>query len=331
MLKQIYISDSGVVYLSYEDVEVLFDDNIYYDEKYNQVISTSDTKVAVAPIDETKIVINNEEKDVLGAVIEKEGVLYIPISEIQEVYNIEVSYIPETDIAIIDILSKGMITAELKEDVVLKYRPRSLSKDAAMVQAGERVSCFYTTSAGWRQIRRDNGETGYLKANMLTDEIIIRQDIEKRGAAKKITVNTKGETKITKEDKVVNVKIAELFKIVSQDNIGVDKNASDNTDTNKYDLWTTVSNKGVEKQLEVFMADYKLRSDLINKIVELSQEYELNGVNIDFKNINNMENFERFIIELTPRLRDIDMSVCVTVKDGIDKEKIKNIVDYVIE
>jgi len=331
LLQEIYISDSGIVYLSYEDVERLFDSTIYYDKKYDQVITTSDTSVAFIPVKGTKVLINNEEKDIIDTLITNQGVLYIPISEIQEVYDISVRYAYETNIVIIDNLNKGMITAELKENVILKFRPRALSKDVCEVQEGERVSCFYTTSAGWRQVRTDDGITGYLKANMLKNEMIIRQDIPKRGEAKIISVNSKGETKITKEDKTINVKIAELFKIISQDNIGIDKNASDNTDTNKYELWTTISNKGVERQIEIFLADSKIRNDLINKIAELSLEYGLNGVNVDFRNIEGIKNFERFLIELAPRLRNNGINICVTMGEGIVKENIKDIVDYVIE
>ena len=42
----IYINENGTIYMSQEDIKNLFDENIYYDEKYNQIITTSYNKVS---------------------------------------------------------------------------------------------------------------------------------------------------------------------------------------------------------------------------------------------------------------------------------------------
>ena len=58
---------------------------------------------------------------------------------------------------IIDELDQGMIKAKVSEESDIKYKPRRLSKNIGTVKQGESVSCFYTTSKGWRQIRTENG------------------------------------------------------------------------------------------------------------------------------------------------------------------------------
>lgn len=50
----IYVNENETVYMSEEDVKNIFDSTIYYDEKYNQIITTSDTKVANIAINEKK-------------------------------------------------------------------------------------------------------------------------------------------------------------------------------------------------------------------------------------------------------------------------------------
>ena len=99
-----------------------------------------------------------------------------------------------------------------------------------------------------------------------------------------------------------------------------------------YELWTTIGNSGLESQTNIILEEYQSRNNIINLITNLLLENELNGVIIDFKGINNSENFERFIIELTPRLREMGISVGIHFNDeNINKDKIKTIVDYIVQ
>ena len=66
---------------------------IYYDEKYNQIITTSDTKVANIAIDEKEMIINGTSESMMNAILKINDNIYLPIEEMENVYNIEVSYI----------------------------------------------------------------------------------------------------------------------------------------------------------------------------------------------------------------------------------------------
>lgn len=172
---------------------------------------------------------------------------------------------------------------------------------------------------------------GYIKANKLTNEYIIRHDIVPRGEAKAISVNENNVAKIIKDNKNVDVAILKLFNIVSQNEININEEISKSIGTESHELWATISNEGVEQQLELFLSDYKLREDLIENIVKISLENKVDGINVNFLNLANQTNFERFIIELAPRLREKELSICITMDETINKDKIKSIVDYVIE
>ena len=89
------------------------------------------------------------------------------------------------------------------------------------------------------------------------------------------------------------------------------------------------------------MNDYKLRQNLINDIVSLVVKYDLDGINIDFENMYEKDKklFNRFIIELAPRLREIGavISVDVTAPDGsenwsmcYDRHTIGKVADYIV-
>ncbi|MBQ3145870.1 MAG: hypothetical protein IJB90_04865 [Clostridia bacterium] len=154
---EIYVNEKGTIYISEEDVKNLFDENIFYDEKYNQIITTTDTKVANIVIDEKEMIINDSNQPMIDAVIRINDIIYLPISDMTMVYNIDVKYIESTNRVIIDNLDKGMIKAIVTEKTDIKFKPRGLSKDIGTLKQGQSIYCFYTTSKGWRQIRTEDG------------------------------------------------------------------------------------------------------------------------------------------------------------------------------
>lgn len=103
------------------------------------------------------MVINGVKQELNSKVLLKDGVIYIPISDLELVYNISVQYIESTDIVVIEKLNQGLIKAEVEENAKLKYKPRLISKGVGTVEQGETVSCYYTTSKGWRLIRKEDG------------------------------------------------------------------------------------------------------------------------------------------------------------------------------
>ena len=153
----IYVNENGTIYISEEDVQNLFDPTIYHDDKYNQIITTSDTKVANIAINENQMVVNNSTVSMLDSIIKINENIYLPISDMTIVYNIDVEYIESTNRVIIDELNKGIIKATISEETDIKYKPRGLSKNIGTLKEGESVYCFYTTSKGWRQIRTSDG------------------------------------------------------------------------------------------------------------------------------------------------------------------------------
>ena len=69
---------------------------------------------------------------------------------------------------------------------------------------------------------------------------------------------------------------------------------------------------------------------MIDGVVKQAMKDNLNGVYVNFDGIDNEQNFERFLIELAPRLREIGQSTCVKMSSGMNEDNIKNIVDYIV-
>lgn len=297
----LYINENKTVYMSEEDVRELFDENIYYDQEYNQIITTSYTKVANIEIEEKQMNVNDSKVNMLDAIIKINDKIYLPISDMELVYNIKIKYIEETNRVVIENLNRGLIKATVTDNASIKFKQRSLSKDAGEVVKGEQVNCYYTTSRGWRQIRTENGTVGYIKANKLDDEYIIRQDMEQKQKAKKIKID-------------------------------LSQNQFNYTDENgEVKLWQTINLKSMSNDIEEMLKDYKTRTQTIDVVMNLLGGNDIKGININFDGIEDKEVCKRFAIELSPKLREIGITTCVTLTKDMKTKEYENIVDYIAE
>lgn len=297
----LYINENKTVYMSEEDVRELFDENIYYDQQYNQIITTSYTKVANIEIEEKQMNVNDSKVNMLDAIIKINDKIYLPISDMELVYNIKIKYIEETNRVVIENLNRGLIKATVTDNASIKFKQRSLSKDVGEVVKGEQVSCYYTTSRGWRQIRTENGTVGYVKANKLDDEYIIRQDMEQKQKARKIKID-------------------------------LSENQFNYTDENgEVKLWQTINLKSMSNDIEEMLKDYKTRTQTIDVVMNLLGGNDIKGININFDGIEDKEVCKRFAIELSPKLREIGITTCVTLTKDMKTKEYENIVDYIAE
>lgn len=297
----LYINENKTVYMSEEDVRELFDENIYYDQQYNQIITTSYTKVANIEIEEKQMNVNDSKVNMLDAIIKINDKIYLPISDMELVYNIKIKYIEETNRVVIENLNRGLIKATVTDNASIKFKQRSLSKDVGEVVKGKQVSCYYTTSRGWRQIRTENGTVGYVKANKLDDEYIIRQDMEQKQKAKKIKID-------------------------------LSQNQFNYTDENgEVKLWQTINLKSMSNDIEEMLKDYKTRTQTIDVVMNLLGGNDIKGININFDGIEDKEVCKRFAIELSPKLREIGITTCVTLTKDMKTKEYEKIVDYIAE
>lgn len=326
----VYIGEEGGVYLSKDDIAGIFDKNIYYDEESSTIVTTSNTKTASFCVAENQMVINGVKQNLNSKVMQIDGTIYIPVSELELVYNISVNYIEENDVVVIENLNQGLIKAQVEEEAKIKYKPRLISKKVGEVQIGETVSCYYTTSKGWRLIRKEDGTLGYVKANVLTNEYIVRQDFDDTIETKQVELNLTDGTRFSlynSNQEATEIKIRTLFSFGANGTIGINQ---ENFETGDELIWATISNKGLEKQTNQMISNYKTRTELIDTIVSFVSKYRIRGINIDFQDVVEQNNFDRFIIELTPRLRELGITTNVVLNNSFKETSFVGIVDFLI-
>ena len=96
---------------------------------------------------------------------------------------------------------------------------------------------------------------------------------------------------------------------------------------NNITLGATVTLSGSMNEL---CSSYTTRTCLINVLYNEFVNNNISVICIDFDDIDDTEGFYRFIIELTPRFKEVGFKVLVKYQDGLDMERLNNIVDYVI-
>ena len=315
--KPIYKDEEENIYISKEDIEQFLDKTIYYDEENDTVIATSEVSVASMKIGEKIININGTNKDTLETIIRVNDTIYIPIKEMKIVYNIETKYLEEEDIVIIDKLNEGMIKAEAKKEAKIRFRPRALSKNLGTLQVGETVSAFYTTSKGWRLIRTESGIVGYVKANVLTNEYIIRQDMKQETQTKKISINIEDGSKLDIEGTKVLIK--DLLSITEE---GILLKNVEIINDEEMDIWANLSIENAD------LSNFEDRIKIIKNTVSIAMKNNIKGINIIVTNTD--KNLERFIIELAPILKEVGIVINIVDEGNIDEETYTDIVNYII-
>ncbi len=356
-LRNEIIQEDGVIYLSEKDIANFFDKHIYLEEENNKIITTYNKKIAEVSLEDNVININGANKNTSAHAIERDGVIYIPISEMTEVYDIEIGNIEETKVITMDSLDKEQKKAVVTSNLAVKSSTRFIAKTIDRIEKGDSVIVI-SSDGKYARIRTENGKIGYIKANKLTNEYLVREDMtEEKQIDGKINMTWDYYSEVASAPDRTGTAI-EGVNVVSPSFFYIDENGSFRENVgesgenyikwaheNGYKVWPMVSNApAANESLEItseIMNSYENRKQLIEQIVDACVAYDLDGINIDFENMKQEDKdlYSRFIIELTPRLHEIGMvvSVDVTAPDGgetwsmcFDRNVIGDVADYII-
>lgn len=333
--KEIYIDSKGVIYLSKQDIANFFDSYIYYDEKYDQIITTSDTKVATLPIGKKEITINGVVENILGSATKKDDTYYLPFSEMEEVYHIEIEYIKETDRIVVTSLDRRLEKADAAKDIDVKWKAKSLSRTLEKVKKGEKLVYISSEENGWAKVRTSNGIIGYIKEKDVANQIVVREQMENNtrlsGRVSLVWdyyseyVSAPNRNSETIEG--VNVVSPSFFMLKRLGKGEIVDNAKTGGERyvtwakeQGYKVWAMFSNDSMIETTHEILNDYKLREKTIQNIIELAVKYQVDGINLDFENMyeEDKDLYTRFVAELYPRLHEygMNLSVDVTAPDG---------------
>ena len=173
ILQNDVIINNDIVYLSLDDVKKCLDPNIYVEDK--KVITTSEKKVAVLEINSSFIEINGAKVEINGQAFSAQDVIYIPISDLKNVYDIDFKFISEYKNIVIDYYSRRLEKATTTKNVSVKSEMKIFSSTVEKIKKGDEV-VFISEQNGWAKIRTNNGNIGFVKKNKLTNFVVERED-----------------------------------------------------------------------------------------------------------------------------------------------------------
>ena len=175
--KDIYISADGSLYMSVEDVKNIFDKNIYYEEDTNKIITTYGTKVGAIDINNNLIQVNAATLSLSMGVLNYGDDYYIPISEMDNIYNIEIKIAGNK--AIVLSLYKSLSTMNTTKKVSLKKEPGGFKGTIKKLDENTEVIFIENASKnGWIKVLTYDGDIGYIQKKNLSEENQVRSDME---------------------------------------------------------------------------------------------------------------------------------------------------------
>ena len=356
MKNDVYIDDNNNVFLSLEDVENYFDKYIEYNEETGEILTTSEINIAKMSTKNNTITINGEDEELNSSAIEQNDTIYLPFSEISEkVYDVDLEYIGDTNTIIIDSLDRKQEVINTTSETKLKYKPQTLSRTLRKLEQNEQLVYIEETD-NWIEVRAKDGTIGYVKKEDLGNVEVAREAreyIDKVEGKVNLVwdyyseyVNAPDRTEETMDG--VNVVSPSFFSLTRGSNGEIYNNAEDGgteyiewAHNNNYQVWAMFSNNSLKDTTSQILNDYEKRETMIENLINLVEEYNLDGVNVDFENMNESDKdmYSRFLIELAPRLKKMGktLSVDVTAPDGsetwslcFDRNTIADVADYII-
>ncbi len=335
--KDMYV-DNDEIYMSKEDIVNLFDDTLYYNEAEKELITTYNTHIALLKVNEAFMVLNDSNVELKGCLTEKENTVYLPLSDMGIIYDVDVEYSSEYNRVILDSTKE-----EKKRSITLKKanvyeKASTFSKKIEKLNMSEYVMIL-GTEKNFKKVRTENGNIGYIKEKKISDAEMIREKmIEKKTEFNYLSnISEKNYNSAELSNDKQNIISPTYFTLDKEQKI-IDKTNSKTDSFNKFTSWTNENNVQVWPivtnlaNVSENLLTYTQRNTVINNIYQYLMQYQFQGVFIKFEKIDDWNSFNRFLIELKPKLKESGLKLGIIYNsENIEKSKIENIADLLIE
>ena len=355
----------GEVCLSLETIKQYIDPYIYWDEALQKVTITTKDRVIRMKTDSLSAYVNNEPVELNIPVTIADDKVYVPIEFLSDFYGIEVNYIKESNVVTIDFKSSVQQIAEpIDEDAVVR-KDRSV-KSPILKRLNEDMESedvpklrIFEEYEKWYKVRTEEGIIGYIqKKHVVVKKVVVTRIPEEytgnvawRPQNGKISLvwhmMYNGIPDLTQigEMKGLDVISPTWFQLANAEGDLINRASAKYVEwahKRGYQVWALFSNTFNDvKMTGDFLNNTDSRDNAIRQLLSYAALYDLDGINIDFENINieDKDALTQFVRELTPLLKEqgLVVSMDIGVPDGsenyslcYDREAIGQIVDYVM-
>lgn len=340
-INKVIIDEGENIYFSKEDIQKIFDQTIYYNEAEKELITTYNTHVALLKINEEYAVIDDENIKLNGNLQEIDKRIYLPIKNLQKVYDIELEYTKENNRIIIDSLLKEKREGYISKKTKLHEKKGFFDgKTLENLIIGEKI--FILEDNGkYKKIRTSIGNIGYIKSKKISDEKIVRENVKYEKQEISLYENYSNifgiYDNISIDSNKLNV-VSPTFFYIDTDSKVLDKTTSTTATYSVYKNWTDSNGLQImpgvtnTESVSSTLLTFSQRSQAINSLKDLVIKHNYLGINIKFDSIDDINSFYRFLLELYPRFKRENLKVAITLNDSnLEKDRLENVVDYIFD
>ncbi len=305
----------------------------------NSVILTTEQAVVRLQADKATASRNLKEIPLVSPMTKQEKEFYVPVSVLKELYGIQLREDEVT--GAVSLFNPGEKirwgTFRGKEGGELRSGSSIRNPITGSLGDGERVM-IWGEQNGWYKVQQTGGLAGFVKASLVTEEKGEAIPEFQPPAAKprwkpQGKLNMTWEHVVTATPKTASIPEMPGLNVVSPtwfhlaDEKGTIKNQADPdyikwAQGRNYQIWALFDNSFEPKMTGKALESYETRLNMINQLLSFAKQYNLQGINIDFENMNKSDgpNLVQFVREMAPLLheRGLILSIDVTAKSGSD-------------
>ena len=317
----IVIDKYNNIYMSIDDIKNIYDENIYVDN--NIVITTYNKHIAVLEIGKTTMKVNDVVLEIKGTLQKINGVIYLPFSDMEDVYDFAKSYNKEAKALNVDSKLKEKKEAVVLKTTDLKESTERFAKTVERVKKTQYVTVF-ETKGDFARVRTKAGNIGYIKTKKISKPEVVWETMDEEYLENIIELS---DYSIVDDKYEILTNIADgtlvfpdLFEIDQTEDNKVEVKSLVDLEGNKFQTykdWAEQSNVLIcpTVKLNCSMskvgASYESRSYVINTLYNILINNRLTMICIDFTNVDDEEGLNRFIIEMVPRFKCAGMKVLI--------------------
>ncbi|MEK5059234.1 glycosyl hydrolase [Paenibacillus sp. FSL H7-0326] len=326
------------------------------------IILTSPDKVMRLHVGKEEAELNTKEYELHTAPFEEQGVPYVPLQAVKEVYGVTVHEDMDTGAVLLmnagEVIQYGSAAGKDPEQEIPLYKePDKGSAIIAQMNPGDRVR-IWSTNGDWNYVQMDDGYAGYTSAGKIkpTEKVTVPVPESLPTAAeqrwKGKTINLAWEAVYNRAADPANLQTMEGVNVVSPtwfditDGNGSVESKGDLEYVHRakslgMEVWGLLSNSFDPDMTAEALSTYDRRTAIIQKMIEYADAYELDGINIDFENVYTEDGpmVTQFMRELRPyaKQNDLVLSIAVTPKSNsemwslfLDRRALGEIADYMM-
>ena len=349
------INDQGISF-PYDFIKAHIDDSIFLDGEAGVITVTNQQAVIRMGTDDLTYYVNSNPLSLQMPVYTIDGSYYMPASLIETLYHLQSTYLEEENVVVIDDSTEESKSAQVtarRTKVTLLAEDGSETLDR--LEEGETVRVF-ETEGEYTKIRTAKGIPGYVPTEDLSQVTVTQpqqQTVQVKEPWKpedgKIMMvwdqifTLEGNNQQSKREAIDGLDVLSPTWFALADGDGTVSNIADASyvswaHSQGYQVWALFSNSFDGEITHEALSSPDTRDHIIKQILAFSAIYNLDGINIDFENVNQEDGdyYIQFIRELTPMLREQGLTVSVDVyvpsawTQHYHREELGETVDYVV-